>query len=379
METQHLLTEEQKDLQAMVRDFADKEIIPVAKECDRTGEFPKELFKKAADMGLTTLSLPEKYGGMGIDNVTYAIIKEELARGDAGFATSLGACFLGVMPIKLYGNDEQMKKMADVLLSGGMTAFGLTEAAAGSDAANLKTTAVKDGDDYILNGTKTFITNGALASLYTIFATVDKSKGAKGISAFIVEAGTPGLSVGKDEDKMGIRTSNTADVILQNVRVPASNMLGQEGEGFKIAMQTLNRTRPTSGAGAIGNARAAYEYALAYSKERVTFGKPVCQNQGVSFMLADMKMQLEAARQLVFYAARVMDAGIVDPTLFSCSKAFASDVGMKVTNNALQILGGFGYSRDYPVEKRFRDAKIYQIFEGTNQIQRVIISGNILK
>lgn len=374
----YLLTDEQKDLQAMVREFADKEIVPMAKEADRTGEFPTALVKKAVDMGLTTLSLPVAYGGMGIDNQTYAIIKEEIARGDAGIASTLGACYLGVMPIKLAGTERQMRKVADVLLSGGIMAFGLTEAESGSDAASLKTTYVKDGDQYILNGTKTFITNGGIAELYTIFATRDRTLGAKGISAFIVEAGTPGLSVGKEEVKMGIRTSNTTEVILQDVRIPAENLLGKEGQGFKIALNTLNQTRPTSGAGAIGNAVAAYEYALEYSKQRKTFGNPICKHQAVSFLLADMAIQLEAARQLVMYAAKIMDTGTVVPRVFSTAKAFASDVGMKVCCDAVQIMGGYGYSCEYPVEKRMRDAKIFQIFEGTNQIQRLIISGSIL-
>jgi len=374
----YLLTDEQKDLQAMVREFADKEIVPMAKEADRTGEFPTALVKKAVDMGLTTLSLPVAYGGMGIDNQTYAIIKEEIARGDAGIASTLGACYLGVMPIKLAGTERQMRKVADVLLSGGIMAFGLTEAESGSDAASLKTTYVKDGDQYILNGTKTFITNGGIAELYTIFATRDRTLGAKGISTFIVEAGTPGLSVGKEEVKMGIRTSNTTEVILQDVRIPAENLLGEEGQGFKIALNTLNQTRPTSGAGAIGNAVAAYEYALEYSKQRKTFGNPICKHQAVSFLLADMAIQLEAARQLVMYAAKIMDTGTVVPRVFSTAKAFASDVGMKVCCDAVQIMGGYGYSCEYPVEKRMRDAKIFQIFEGTNQIQRLIISGSIL-
>ncbi|MDR1765950.1 MAG: acyl-CoA dehydrogenase family protein [Lachnospiraceae bacterium] len=374
----YLLTDEQKDLQAMVREFADKEIIPRAKEYDLSGEYPKDLVKQAVDMGLTRLSLPKKYGGEAIDNQTYAIVKEELARGDAGFSVTIGACYLGVMPVKLFGNDKQMQKVADCLNSGGLMAFGLTEAAAGSDSASLKTTYVKDGDSYILNGTKTFITNASVASLYTIFATKDPSLGAKGISAFIVEAGTPGLSAGKEEDKMGIRLSNTGEVVLQDVRVPAENLLGEEGQGFKIAMNTLNQTRPTSGAGAIGNAMFAYEYALQYAKERKTFGKPIGKHQAVGFMLADMAIQLEAARQMVNYAARLMDSGIVVPRVFSSAKAFGSDVCMKVVLDAVQIVGGYGYSREYPLEKRLRDAKIYQIFEGTNQIQRVIISGQIL-
>ncbi|NLW78522.1 MAG: acyl-CoA dehydrogenase [Ruminococcaceae bacterium] len=374
----YLMTDEQRDIVNMVREFADKEVIPMAKEFDVPGTYPEALVKKAIDMGLTTMSLPEEYGGMGLDYVTYAMVKEELSRGDPGFGTTIGASGLGFTPVKLAGSKEQMQQVADVLTNGGLTAFGLTEADSGSDAASLKTTYVKDGDSYILNGVKTFITNGGVASLYTIFATKDRTLGPKGISAFIVEAGTPGLSAGNHEDKMGIRTSNTTEVILQDVRVPAKNMIGEEGTGFRTAMLTLNNTRPTAGAGALGNAMFAYEYALNYAQERKTFGKFIGQHQAVGFMLSDMAIQLEAARQLLYYAASLQNAGIMAPRVFSSSKAFCSDVGMKVCTDAVQVVGGFGYSREYPLEKRMRDAKIYQIYEGTNQIQRVIISGEIL-
>ncbi|MHC1719255.1 MAG: acyl-CoA dehydrogenase family protein [Clostridiaceae bacterium] len=375
----YLLSDLQKDFQAMVKDFALNQIRPAAKEADVTGEFPWEIYKKACDLGLNLIQLPEKFGGLGLDTWTYAIVKEEIAKGDAGLATTLGACALAFKPVSLAGNDYHMKMVADVITSGGLTAFGLTEANSGSDSSSLRTTATKVGDEYILNGSKCFITNAGIADLYTIFATVDKSKGARGITAFLVPKDTPGLSSGKHEDKLGIRTSNTADVILQDVKIPAKNMLGNEGQGFKIAMQTLDRTRPASGATACGVAQAALDYAVAYSKERETFGKPICKHQAVAFMLADMDIQLQAARAMTWHACRTIDAGVVDSKLFSSAKAFASDVAMKVTTDAVQILGGYGYSREYPVEKFMRDAKILQIFEGTNQIQRLIVSGHLLK
>lgn len=375
----YLLSNEQKDFQAMARNFAEKEIRPVTKEADVTGEFPWELYKKACDLGFNIIQLPEKYGGLGLDTWTYAIIKEELARGDAGFATTIGAAALAFKPVQLAGNDYHLQMVADVITGGGLTAFGLTEAEAGSDSGALRTTARKVGDDYILNGTKSFISNAGIADIYTIFATVDKTLGAKGICAFLVPKGTPGLSSGKHEDKMGIRTSNTADIIMQDVKVPAKNMIGAEGDGFKIAMKTLDRTRPAAGSGAVGVAQAALDFAVAYSKERVTFGKPICKHQAIAFMLADMDIQIQAARSLTWHACRTIDSGVIDSKLFSASKAFASDVAMKVTTDAVQILGGYGYSREFPVEKLMRDAKIYQIFEGTNQIQRIIVSSNLLK
>jgi len=375
----YLLSNEQKDLQQLARDFAENEIKPVAKEADVNGEFPWDLYKKACELGFNLIQLPEKYGGLGLDTWTYAIIKEELARGDAGFATTIGSCALAMKPVALAGNDYHMKMVADVITSGGLTAFGLTEAASGSDAGSMKTTATKVGDEYILNGSKTFISNAGIADLYTIFASVDRSKGSRGIAAFLVPKDTPGLSFGKPEDKMGIRTSHTADIILQDVKVPAKNMIGKENDGFKIALKTLDRTRPAAGASACGVAQAALDYAIAYSKERETFGKPICKHQAIAFMLADMEIQIQAARALTWHACRTIDAGVIDSKLFSAAKTFASDMAMKVTTDAVQILGGYGYSREYPVEKLMRDAKIFQIFEGTNQIQRLVVSGHLLK
>jgi butyryl-CoA dehydrogenase len=373
-----MLTEEQRDLQLMVREFADKEIIPTAKECDRTGEFPKELYKKAFEMGLTTYTLPEKYGGCGGDIFTYSLIKEELARGDAGFSGTVAGAYMGIIPIKVAGNEYHWKTAAEVLTNGGLMSFALTEPNAGSDAAAIKTKYVKDGDSVVINGRKGFISNGAVSNLYTVFATSDPSLGAKGIACFLVPRDAPGISIGKHEDKMGYRTSCTNDVVFDDVRIPLKNMIGAEGEGMSICKRALGYTRPTAGAGAVGNAQYAYECAVEYSKVRTTFGRPICKNQGISFLLANMYMKLEAARQMVWYSCRCADAGIFDARLSSASKAFAADVGMEVCTDAVQVLGGYGYSREYPVEKRMRDAKIYQIFEGTNQIQRMVIASDIL-
>ena len=376
----NLLTPEQQDLRLMVREFADKEIIPAAKELDITGGFPMELYRKAFEMGLTTMTLPEQYGGMGLDIFTYSLLKEEIARGDAGFAGAVAGSFMGSLPALLCGTDGQKNMVADCLNSGGIMAFALTEPESGSDSANMRTTYVDDGDSVILNGRKSFISNGGVADLIQVWATRDRALGSQGISCFLVDMKTPGVSVGKHEDKMGYRTSATTDIVFEDARVPKKNMIGGEGEGMAIMNKALNRTRPTAGAGAIGNAQYAYEVAAEYSKVRTSFGgKPIRKFQGVAFMVADMYTQLEAARQLVWYACRCADAGIVDRKLFSAAKCFAADVGMKVCEDAIQVMGGYGYSREYPVEKRFRDAKLYQIFEGTNQIQRVIINSDLCK
>jgi len=376
----NLLTEEQQELRKMVREFADKEIIPKTKELDVTGGFPTELYRKAFEMGLTTMTLPEEYGGQGLDIFTYALVKEELARGDAGFAGAIAGSFMGSLPSLLSGTEYHKKLVADCLLNGGIMAFCLTESESGSDSAAMKTNYIDDGDSYILNGSKCFISNGGVAGLLQVWATHDRSLGKNGISCFLVDTKAPGVSVGKHEDKLGYRTSATTDIVFQDARIPKKNMIGAEGQGMEIMNRALNRTRPTAGAGAIGNAEYAYECAVDYAKVRTSFGgKPISKFQGVSFMLADMYTQLEAARQLVWHACRCADAGINDRKLFSASKCFAADVGMKVCEDAIQVMGGYGYSKEYPVEKRFRDAKIYQIFEGTNQIQRVVINSDICK
>ena len=373
-----LLTAEQRELQAMFRDFARKEIIPISAEYDEKGEFPREVFNKAVDMGLTTLGVPAKYGGSGEGALTGSILSEELGYADAGFAVAVGACNLATIPVMMGGNEEQVQEVADIMLQGGMAAFCLTEAAAGSDAAALRTTATRDGDDYIINGTKAFITNGGVADIYTVFATVDKELGHKGITAFLVPRHLPGISVGKEENKMGIRLSNTTEVIFEDVRVPAKNIIGEVGKGMKIALGTLNRTRAQGAAAAVGLSQRAIDESIKYAKTRMTFGRPIIKNQAIQFMLADMDIQTEAGRQLVRHCCRMVDKGVVDARQGSIAKTFVGDSAVKVALDAIQILGGYGYSREYPVETLLRDAKIYQIFEGTNQIQRMTIAGHLM-
>lgn len=376
-DNRYLLTTAEQDLRMMVRDFADKEIIPKTAALDVEKDVMNDLFRQAYEMGLTYLTLPEEYGGLGGTIFQNTLVKEELARGDAGFSGNVAVCYMASVPVKVAGTTEQMKWIADRLTSGGRGCFALTEASAGSDASALTTTYKREGEFFVLNGRKSFITAAEDADFGVFFASNDLSLRAKGISAFLVDMKTPGISIGKHEDKMGFRTSATNDVVLEDVKVPVANLLGAEGKGFGIAMTSLGYTRPSSGAGAIGNAQYALECAVEYAKARKTFGKPICKNQGVSFMLADMFSRLNAARQYTWYVCRCADQGIRDGRLASSAKYFASDAGMKVCEDAVQILGGNGYSRDYPVEKRFRDAKLYQIFEGANQIQRMIVGNDL--
>ena len=376
---EYLLTDFQKEMQKFAADWAKKELAPVVTECDRKGEFPMEVFKKYYDAGFTTMGLPEKFGGQGLSALDMVLINEEIAKIDAGFMVSAGCSELAFLPIMNGGTDEQIQFYLDFVLNGGIASFGLTEPDAGSDAAACRTTAVRDGDDYILNGRKCFITSAGLADVFTIFATVDKTKGVKGLTCFMVERDRPGVSIGKEEDKMGLRLSNTADVVLEDVRVPASHRVGPEGKGFNLAMMTLDHTRGTGSAGALGIAQRALDESVAYAKTRKTFGKPIIANQGISFMLADMEIQIQAARALLWHCARMIDCGVTDTKLGSCTKVFVSDTTMKVTTDAVQVLGGYGYSREYPVEKLMRDAKIWQIFEGTNQIQRMVIGGTLAR
>lgn len=373
------MTDDQKDLRAMVRDFVKAEVIPHAAQWDRDSQFPMDTFKKAVDMGLTTLNFPEELGGAGLGTRESVLVAEELGYGDAGFAVGVGACSLAVEPILLGGTEEQKAMAVDMLNNGALAAFGLTEPDAGSNAAAVRTTAVKDGNEYVLNGAKCFITNGGIADLYTIFATIDKDKGSKGICCFIVEGDRKGVSSGKEEDKMGIRSSHTASVILDDVRVPASHLVGAEGIGYKLALGTLARTRPAGAAAAVGIMQRAIDLCVQYSMERKTFGKPLLMHQGIQFMLADMEMLAQASRTMVWESAVMQDQGIADASYGACVKAFVGDSAMKVTTDAVQIYGGYGYSREYPVEKLMRDAKIYQIFEGTNQIQRMVIAGELAK
>ena len=371
-------TPDQLDLQKMVKDFVAKEITPHALEMDKDGVVPADLWKKLDEAGLLNLTVPEEYDGPGLDALSIALIYEELGKGCAGVATTTAANALASYPVVLLGTDEQKRKMFDVLNNGKLAAFALTEPGAGSDAGAVATTAVKDGEDYILNGTKCFITNGGIAEIYNIFANTRKTAGIRGLTAFIVDRGTPGFTVGKEEEKMGIRASNTCELVLDNVRIPATNRIGREGEGFKIAMKTLDAARPFVGAVSVGLAQAAFELAVKYSKERVQFDKPIASFQLVQAMLADMAMQIEAARLLVYKACWLKDQGVDYTKESAIAKCFAADTAMKVTVDAVQVLGGYGYSKEYPAEKYMRDAKIMQIYEGTNQIQRLVIANNIL-
>ncbi len=373
----YLISEEAQDLLSAVKDFCDSEVKEQCKEYDRSGEWPKEMYDKAIEMQLTMLEVPEQYGGMGLSRVDVAALIEEMAKADAGFATTISASGLGMKPVLIAGSEEQKKHVCDLIMGGGFGAFALTEPGAGSDPSAAKTTAVKDGDSYILNGRKCFITNGGIASFYCVAAMTDKTKGSKGMSMFLIDRGTPGLSSGHEEDKMGIRLSNTCDVVLEDCRVPASALIGEEGQGFKIAMATLDQARAWMGCVATGIAQRGMEEAVAYGKERIQFGKPILKNQALKFKVADMKIKIETARQMVAYALTLMDQGKPHTTEAAIAKCYASDIAMEVASEAIQMFGGYGYTREYPVEKLLRDAKIFQIFEGTNEIQRIVISNAV--
>jgi acyl-CoA dehydrogenase len=372
-------TEEQIALQDMARKFAANEIRPKAGEADRTGTFPKEIFRKAFDLGLMTGFIPEAHGGLGLGSLESCIIEEELGWGCSGIATSMTSNGLALTPILIAGTEDQKKELVAPFARELMYAsFCLTEPGAGSDAGGIATTAKKDGDGYILNGRKCFITNGTYAAQYTVFASTDRSKGHKGLSAFVVPRSLSGVSPGKKEEKMGQRASDTSDVLFEDVRVPSANLLGKEGDGFKIAMKTLDYARPTVAAMSVGVARAAFEHAMQYSKERVQFGMPIAMNQAIHFLLADMAMDIEAARLLTLKSAWLIDQGRRNTKESSFAKAFAADLAMRVTTDAVQIFGGYGYMKDYPVEKLMRDAKLLQIYEGTSQIQRLVIAKEIM-
>jgi len=375
----YLISEEAQDLLLDIRNFCEKEVVEVCKEADRTGEFPEELYEKAKEQGYFALEVPEELGGPGLSRVDVAALFEEMAKADAGFATTISASGLGMKPVLIAGNQEQKEYIADVALEGGLGAFCLTEPGAGSDASAGTTTAVKDGDEYVLNGRKCFITNGAVASYYCITAATDKSQGVRGLSMFLVPAGTPGLSSGKEEDKMGIRTSNTTDVVLEDCRIPAKNLIGQEGQGFSIAMKTLDQARAWMGCIAVGIAQRGIDEAKKYTTERIQFGKQINKNQAIQFKLADMDIQTEVARQMVANALTRMDMGLTYNRESAIAKCFASDIAMKVAEDAIQLFGGYGYSREYPVEKLLRDAKIFQIFEGTNEVLRIVVANNLLR
>ena len=375
------LTEEQEMIRDLCRQIAEEKIKPVRAHYDETGEFPWDIVKAFAEADLCGLSVEEKYGGLGGGAMETAVAVEELSKVCGGISLALAASGLGAYPIILFGTDEQKEKYLTRLAAGEcLAAFGLTEASAGSDAGGIRTTALREGDEYVLNGTKQWITNGGEAEIYTIIAMTDKVRGARGASAFIVEKGTPGFDFGKKEDKLGIRGSATRELIFQDCRIPAGNLLAREGMGFIVAMKTLDKSRPGVAAQALGIAAGALDEAVRYSRERHQFGKPISAFQGLQFMLADMATQVEAARGLVYNAARYVDSGARDVSKAAAmAKVFASDVAMKVTTDAVQILGGYGYMKEYPVEKMMRDAKITQIYEGTNQIQREVIALSLIK
>ena len=375
------LTEEQLQIQKMVKDFSVQELEPSVHDRDQASKFDRNLYNKMADQGFTGIYFEEKYGGAEMDYTSYILAIEEMSKVDDGMAISLSATVsLCAAPIHEYGTEEQKAKYLTPLAEGSkMGAFGLTEPNAGTDAGGQQTVAVLEGDHYVLNGSKIFITNGSEAEINIIFAMTDKSRGARGITAFIVEKGTPGFSIGAKEDKLGIRTSITTELIFQDCKIPVENRLGKEGEGFKIAMKTLDGGRIGVAAQALGIATAALDHAIRYSKERQQFGKPISAFQAISFMMAVMAMKIDAARLLVYRAAWLKETGQEYGTEAAMAKCFASDVAMEVTTDAIQIFGGYGYSKEYPVERLMRNAKITQIYEGTNQVQRMVISGAILR
>lgn len=374
------LNEEQLELQEMVREFVEKEITPYAAEMDAENHMRDGLIDKANEMGLLNVIVPEELDGPGLDSISVATIYEELGKGCAGVATSLAANSLATVPVLLAGTDEQKKMYCDILNNGGLAAFALTEPGAGSDAGGVSTRAVHNKEEgiYTLNGTKMFITNGGLAEIFLVFANTRKTGGIRGLTAFIVPKDTPGFSVGKKENKMGIRPSNTTELVLQDVVIPESYRVGREGEGFRIAMNTLDSARPFVGAVSVGIAQAALDYAVKYAKERRQFGQPIASFQMVQGMLADMAMKVETARLMVQKACWMRDQGMEFSKEAAMAKCYAADTAMQVTTDAVQVMGGYGYTKEYPVEKMMRDAKIMQIYEGTNQIQRLVIANKLL-
>ena len=373
------LTKDQQDLKNLAAEFGRDVLRAADKLADETGETPLDVYRQMVEIGFADLSLPKEFGGLGMDLTTEAIINEELCRWGAGITNAIGATTLGIKPILIAGNPEQKQRAVDMVRAGHMAAFGLTEPDAGSDAAAQKTFAKKVEGGYVLNGRKCFITNAPYADLFVIFAMTKRGVGHRGISAFIVEGDRPGLSRGPHEKKMGLRGAAAGDVILEDVFVPDENLLGEEGKGFKLAMQTLDASRVIVGISAVGIAQSAIDHSVEYAKNRICFGKPIANLQAIQFMLADMEIQTQAARALCYAAAEAYDNGKPFTELAAAAKCMGGDTAMKVTTDAVQILSGYGYMRDYPVEKLMRDAKLFQIFEGTNQVQRVVVSGNMLK
>ncbi|MDA8156222.1 MAG: acyl-CoA dehydrogenase family protein [Actinomycetota bacterium] len=377
----YFLSEEQLMIKDLARQIAVEKVVPVREELDEKEEFPWEIMKALAQSDLFGLFIPEEYGGLGKGAFELALAVEELSKACVGVATTYAANALGTYPLLLFGTDEQKKKyLPDIAAGKKLVAFGLTEANAGSDAGGIQTTARADGDYYVLNGTKQWITNGGEAEIYTVIAITDKTKGARGASAFVVEKGTPGFTFGKKEHKMGIRASATRELVFEDCKIPKANIIAREGMGFIVAMKTLDNSRAGVGAQGVGVAQGAIDEALKFARQRVQFGHPIISFQAIQHMLADMATETEAARALVYAAARYIDSGAKDVTRASAmAKLFATDVAMRVTTNAVQVMGGSGYMKEYPVEKMMRDAKILQIYEGTNQIQRNVIAQALIK
>ena len=367
------LTDEQRDIQLLARDFAQNEIAPVAEHYDKTHEYPWPVIKKAQQMGMTAMNVPEKYGGLGLSLFEEILVGEELAWGCSGISTAIAVNGLALLPILIAGTEEQKSEYCRRLVEGQMASYCLTEPEAGSDVAAIKTTARKQGDHYILNGNKTFITGATVANFYTVFAYTNPEQRYNGMTCFIVERDWEGVSVGQPFAKMGQHASDTAEVVFDNVKVPESHVLGEEGAGFLIAMKVFDRSRPGTAAGALGVARRALDESIRYAQTRVSMGKPIWQHQAVGHLIADMAIELEAARLLVWKSAWAVDAGERNTTISAFAKAYAADTAMKITTNAVQVFGGYGYMAEYPVEKLMRDAKIFQIYEGTSQIQRNIV------
>ena len=377
----YFLTEEQQMVRDLARQIAEEKVVPVRAELDENGEYPWEIIKVLAQSDMIGLFIPEEYGGLGKGCLELCLVVEELSCACVGVSTTYAANALGTFPLILFGSDEQKKQyLPDIAAGKRLVAFGLTEANAGSDAGGIQTTAKVDGNEYVLNGTKQWITNGGEAEIYTIIAITDKSKGPRGASAFVVEKGTPGFTFGKKENKLGIRASSTRELIFDNCRIPKKNLIAKEGMGFIVAMKTLDQSRTGVGAQGVGVAQGAFEEAVKFARQRHQFGHPIISFQAIQHMLADMAMQIEAARSLVYCVARYVDSGVKDISKESAmAKTYATDVGMKVTIDAIQVMGGAGYMKEYPVEKMMRDAKILQIYEGTNQIQRNVIGQSLIK
>ena len=377
----HLLTEDQVMIRDLARQLAEEKIVPVRAELDEQNKFPTEIMKAMGQADLMGIYIPEEYGGLGKGSLDFYIAIEEISKFCLGVSTTYAANALGSYPILLFGSDEQKKKyLPDIAAGRKLVAFGLTEANAGSDASGVQTTAKLEGNEYVLNGTKQWITNGGEADIYTIIAITDKSKGPRGASAFIVEKGTPGFTFGKKENKMGIRASSTTELIYNNCRIPKENLLSKQGMGFIVAMKTLDSSRAGVGAQGVGVAQGAIDECIKFAKGRVQFGQPVTSFQAVQRMLADMQTQTDAARALVYAAARLIDSGAKDFSRASAmAKLFATDTAMKVTTDAVQVMGGSGYMKEYPVEKMMRDAKILQIYEGTNQVQRNVVALDMIR